>query len=125
MPSYPAQAESQVATWRPPGSKEDIWLMLPFKDALIPADSASQFRLPDDRRLVVRRGDARWELQPGERLALPDGVMEYQELRTWMGYQVYYDWTVPWLLAASVVAVLSLAWHFWRKFAVQPWDTDN
>lgn len=125
MPSYPAKAESQAATWRPAGSREDIWLMLPFKEDLIPADRASQFRLPDNRTLVVRRGDARWELQPGERLTLSDGIMEYQELRTWMGYQVYYDWTVPWLLAASVVAVLSLAWHFWRKFAVRPWDTDN
>lgn len=125
MPSYPGQADSQATTWRPTGSTEDIWLMLPFKEELIPADRASQFRLPVDRRLVVRRGDARWELQPGERLKLPDGMMEYQELRTWMGYQVYYDWTVPWLLAASVVAVLSLAWYFWRKFAVRPWDGDN
>jgi hypothetical protein len=125
LPSYPAQADSQAASWRPDADKEDIWLMLPFKENLIPADRASRFRLPDDRKLVVRQRDTRWELQPGERATLPGGVLEYRELRTWMGYQVYYDWTVPWLLAASVVAVLSLAWYFWRKYAARPWDADN
>lgn len=125
LPSYPAQAEAQTATWRPGAIAEDIWLMLPFKETLIPADRASRFRLPEERKLVVRHRNARWELQPGQRVSLPDGVLEYRELRTWMGYQVYYDWTVPWLLAASIVAVSSLAWHFWRKFAARPWNADN
>lgn len=125
LPSYPTQADAQTATWRPGAVKDDIWLMLAFKETLIPADRASRFRLPDERKLVVRQGDARWELQPGERVSLPGGVLEYRELRTWMGYQVYYDWTVPWLLAASLVAVLSLAWYFWRKFAARPWDENN
>ncbi len=125
MPSYPAQADSQAMTWRPNGVTEDIWLMLSFKEVLIPAERASRFRLPDERTLIVRHRTARWELQPGQRVSLPDGVLEYRELRTWMGYQVYYDWTVPWLLAASIVAVLSLAWYFWRKFAARPWNADN
>lgn len=124
LPSYPNQAEAQAATWRPGTVKEGIWLMLAFKETLIPADRASRFRLPEDRKLVVRHRDARWELQPGERVSLPGGVLEYRELRTWMGFQVYYDWTVPWLLAASLVAVLSLAAYFWRKFASTPWDAE-
>ena len=125
LPSYPAQVDAQAATWRPGAVQEDIWLMLAFKENLIPADRASRFRLPKDRKLVVRHREARWEMQPGERVSLPSGVLEYQELRTWMGYQVYYDWTVPWLLAASVVAVLSLAAYFWRKYASSPWNDEN
>lgn len=125
MPSYPANAGAQETTWRPYNNQKGFWLALPFKETLIPADRASQFRLPDDRRLVVRAGDGRWVLQPGESVQLPEGVLEYQELRTWMGYQVTYDWTVPWLLAASLVAVLSLAWFFWHKFAARPWNMDN
>lgn len=123
MPSYPAGA--QDTTWRPPGTQEGFWLSLPFQETIIPDDHPSQFRLPHDRRLVVRKGGGRWELQPGERVSLPDGVLEYRELRTWMGYVVTYDWTVPWLLAASLVAVLSLAWFFWSKFAARPWNMDN
>ena len=125
LPSYPDQVDAQATTWRPGAVQDDIWLMLAFKENLIPADRASRFRLPDDRTLVVRHREARWEMQPGERVSLPDGVLEYQELRTWMGYQVYYDWTVPWLLAASVVAVLSLASYFWRKYASTPWNSEN
>lgn len=125
LPSYPAQAEAQTAIWRPGAMQDDIWLMLPIKETLIPADRASHFRLPDERKLVVRHRDARWEMQPGERVSLPGGELEYRELRTWMGYQVYYDWTVPWLLAASLVAVLSLATYFWRKFASTPWNHEN
>ena len=125
LPSYPTKAEAQTATWRPGTVKDDIWLMLPINETLIPADKASRFRLPTDQTLVVRQGEGRWELRPGERVQLPEGVLEYLELRTWMGYQVYYDWTVPWLLAASVVAVLSLGWYFWRKFASAPWDADR
>jgi cytochrome c biogenesis protein len=28
---------------------------------------------------------------------------------------------MPWLLAACIVAVVSLAWHLWRKFSARPW----
>ena len=125
LPSYPANATSQAQTWRPEGSAEDIWVMLKVDENLIPSDRPSRFRLPDDRKIVVRRQQARWELQPGERVALADGILEYRELRTWMGYRVFYDWTIPWMLAACVVAVLSMAGHFWRKFASTPWNTEK
>jgi cytochrome c biogenesis protein len=41
-----------------------------------------------------------------------------------MGYLVFYDWTIPWMLSACVVAVLSMGWHFWRKFAAKPWNRE-
>jgi len=51
----------------------------------------------------------------------PGGVLLYDSLTIWMGYTVFYDWTISWLFAASIVAVLSLAWFFWQKFAARPW----
>jgi hypothetical protein len=125
LPAYPAHAAGQAASWQPAGSQHDIWVKLEFEGLLIPDDSPSRFRLPDNRALVVRAGDLRRTLQPGEELALPDGVLQYRELRTWMGYKVFFDWTIPWMLAACVVAVISLSWHFWRKFASTPWHKDN
>ena len=122
LPSFPANANAQAQTWRPPGSKEDIWLMLGVEQNLIPSDRASLFRLPDDRKLVLRHRDVRYELQPGERLTLPDGTLEYRELRTWMGYRIFYDWTSPWMLAACAMAVASMGWHFSKKFASTPWN---
>jgi cytochrome c biogenesis protein ResB len=122
LPSFPANATSQAQTWRPAGSTADIWVMLNVDENLIPSDRPSRFRLPDERKLVLRHREVRYELQPGERLVLSDGTLEYRELRTWMGYRVFYDWTIPWMLAACVVAVVSMAWHFWRKFASIPWN---
>jgi cytochrome c biogenesis protein len=96
--------------------------MLQFDEVLLDPDRVSQFRLPTRHTLVVRIGDARQELVPGERMVVPGGVLVYERLSTWMGYTVFYDWTLPWLFAACMLAVASLAWHFWTKFAVQPWD---
>jgi cytochrome c biogenesis protein len=59
---------------------------------------------------------------PGERYVLPQGTLVYEGLTAWMGYAVFYDWTIPWLLAAAAAAVASLSVHFWRKFAARPWD---
>ena len=125
LPSYPANATGQAQSWRPAGSAEDIWVMLNVDEELIPADKPSHFRLPEKKTVVVRHASERWEMAPGERIALPGGSLEYRELRTWMGYRFYHDWTIPWMLAACAVAVLSLSWHFWRKFAATPWNRDN
>ena len=121
LPSYPANDSQQARNWRPAGSAGDIWLMLDIDEKLIPADRPSRFRLPEREKLVLRYGDERFELRRGERLALADGVVEYRGLRTWMGYTVFYDWTIPWMLASCVLAVASLVWHFWAKFARTPW----
>jgi cytochrome c biogenesis protein ResB len=125
LPSFPVNASSQAQTWRPAGSQADLWVMLPVDEQLIPADRPSRFRLPDEHKIVLRHQNQRYELQPGERLTLPDGTLEYRELRTWMGFRVFYDWTIPWMLAACAVAVLSMAWHFGRKFASVPWNVDE
>jgi len=122
LPSYPAHEYRQAQTWTPPGSKTAVWVMLQFDEVILDPDKTSEFRLPAEHKLVVRAGEERRELRPGESMRLADGVLEYNGLRSWMGYTVSYDFTLPWLLAAGVLAVGSMAVHFWRKFAVRPWD---
>ena len=125
LPSYPANATGQARSWRPEGARDDVWVMLNVEEDLIPAAASSRFRLPERKRIVVRHGEGRWEIGPGEQIVLPDGTLEYSELRTWMGYRFFYDWTIPWMIAACAVAVLSLSWHYWRKFAATPWNREN
>lgn len=125
LPGYPANASSQAQTWRPAGSVDDIWVMLQIDGDLIPSDRASRFRLPDRQDIVVRHQQSRWELRPGDRVALPGGELEYHGLRTWMGYRFFYDWTIPWMLAACAIGVVSLSWHFWRKYGATPWNKDK
>lgn len=122
LPSYPANEHGQARDWRPAGASQDLWVMLEIPEPLIPPGRHVRFRLPEKHTLVVRVGEARHELKPGDTLALPEGHLDYRGLRTWMGYLIFYDWTIPWLLAASVLAVLSLGWHFWQKFAARPWN---
>lgn len=121
LPAYPIHEYRQASEWTPPGSMLKLWTQLQFDEIIIDPAKPSQFRLPERHKIVIRYGADRHELQPGGRVKFPGGVLAYEGLTTWMGYTVFYDRTISWLLAASIVAVLSLAWHFWRKFAVRPW----
>lgn len=126
LPSYPANALKQAQQWSLPGGDEPLWTMLQFDGELIPADQEGEFRLPDDYRVVVRHGGQRWELVPGgdQVIQVAGGRLRFVELRSWMGYMLAWDATIPWLLFASTVAVLALAWHFWAQFSRRPWDQD-
>jgi cytochrome c biogenesis protein len=124
LPSYPVHEYRQALEWTVPGTRTTLWTMLQFDEVLLDPEQVSQFRLPERHTLVVRIGEARHELAPGARLMLPQGVLIYEHLSTWMGYTVFYDWTLPWLFAACMLAVASMAWHFWQKCVAQPWDGD-
>jgi hypothetical protein len=76
-----------------------------------------QLQLPERHKLVLRLGEQRFELAPGEGAAVDGGTLVYEGLRTWMGYRVAYDPTLPWLLAAALLSALSLGWHYLRKFS--------
>jgi hypothetical protein len=49
-------------------------------------------------------------------VAVPEGVLVYEGLTAWMGYKVFYDPTLPWLLASAVLAIAALSAFFWRRF---------
>lgn len=116
LPSYPMHEAQQSIEWAPPNSTTRIWTTLHIDQPLLDPQKVSHFALPSNYRLVVRAGEARYDLRPGDRVSLSDGILIFEGLSTWMGYMVFYDWTSPWLLASCLVAALSLAWHYWRKF---------
>lgn len=122
LPSYPANEYSQAQEWTLPGTDIRIWTLLQFNEVILDPDKPSEFRLPEKHQLIVRMGEKRHELLPGQALELSQGRLVYLGLRSWMGYQVFYDWTIHWLLLASAVSVVALAWYFWRKFGARPWD---
>lgn len=122
LPAYPIHEYRQALDWVLPGTQIQAWTMLQFDEVILDPEKPSVFRLPEKHRLVMRIGERRWELSPGQSIMLPEGRLQYQELRSWMGYTVFSDWTIPWLLSASLLAVASLGWHFWRKFAARPWN---
>ena len=117
LPAYPLHEYKQALEWTPPGGKTPLWVMLQFDEVILDPAKPSEFRLPAKHQIVVRAGGERRELKQGEAMRLAEGVLVYNGLRSWMGYTVFYDFTLPWLLAACILAVLSLAWHFWSKFS--------
>ena len=124
LPTYPRMQYKQAIEWQPPGSQIKLWIMLPIDQVLLPTDQPSEFRLPTERQLVVRMGQERHTLKPGASIRLPEGELTYMELRKWMGYDISYDFTLPWLLAAGILAVGSMALHFWLKFSTKPWNAE-
>ncbi len=122
FPSYPANKSEQQARWRL--GTDDLRVALNIPEQLIDPETTSHFRLPDRHDVTV---DFFWRiaiLKPGESVLIPAGRLVYVGLTTWMGYNVFYDWTMPWLLAACALAVLALGWHFWSKFSLRPWQPD-
>lgn len=116
LPSYPLNEHRQAQSWRLPGTAREVWVLLDLPRPAIDPTRASAFGIPEDHRLVVEVDGDRREVRAGESLALAEGVLVYEGLTTWMGYRVFYDPTLPWLLTASLVAAAALAAFFWRRF---------
>lgn len=125
FPSYPANEYQQALDWVIPGTQHHLWTMLEINETVIDKMQGSVFKPPAKHHLVMRYAGQRVELKPGDYLQLPDGKLHYQELRAWMGYEVFYDWTMPWLLAVCLVNVLALSWYYWQKYASRPWQCDD
>ncbi|MDH3354219.1 MAG: cytochrome c biogenesis protein ResB [Chromatiales bacterium] len=121
LPPYPAQEYRQALEWNIPGSTQKIWTQLQFDEVILNPDKRSQFHVPQYHRLAVRIDETRYLLQPGEGINLADGRLIYESLQTWMGFSVTSDWTLPWLFASGLAAVLSIGWHYGRKFSARPW----
>lgn len=122
LPSYPLNYYRQGNDWALPGGAGTVKLWLQIPQPVYDENSAWRFRKPTDAVLVVIDGEGRHELRPGESLPLRGGALRYDELRSWMGYTISYSPVASWMLAAAVVAVLSLAWHMAWKFSRYSWQ---
>lgn len=121
LPAYPLHEYRQARAWQLPGRTQALWTQLQFAEDLLDPSRPDEFKLPAGHTLVLRVDQQRWALHPGEGVELADGRLTYLGLRAWMGYTVFYDWTIPWLLAAALGAIGALGFHFLQKFNTRPW----
>lgn len=114
MPSYPLFEHRQANRWLLDDGREiRVWLQLDTG-----MDAENEWRLEPARTqgmLVVREGEARTELAPGQATRIDGGLLRYEQAVGWMGYKIYYDPTLPWLFIVSFMTVFGLAAHLWRK----------
>jgi cytochrome c biogenesis protein len=115
LPAFPAHELRQAIEWSLPDGRR-AWVLLQTDEMLIDPARASRFELPRRHTLVLRMDPQRHELQPGQGVELGGGTLTYLGLRSWMGYRITYDPTLPWLLAASLLAAFALAWHYTQRF---------
>jgi hypothetical protein len=114
MPSYPLYDWKQDNSWQPPNGPEIrfcLHLDTPLKEDrawTLASDSLSGI-------LVVNAQGKRVELKRGESVNVEGGALRFEELRGWMGYRIFFDPTLPWILGAAMIAVFGLALQFWRK----------
>ncbi len=111
LPSFPMHELRQSSEWTLPDGRS-VWLMLQVDENLIAPDASDTFRVPQRHRVVLRQGDARVELAPGQAWRADGGTLVYEGLRTWMGYRASRDPTLSWLLAAALAAAFALALHY-------------
>ena len=110
------------SSWTIPGTEITALAMLQLKQPVPNTIKKTLFvRGGEHTLLVTIRGESH-AMQPGDRLILPEGLLVYENLATWMGYTLFFDQTIPWLLTASLVAVASLALHFRNKFVKKSWQ---
>ncbi|RRJ85254.1 hypothetical protein D0544_09375 [Aestuariirhabdus litorea] len=120
FPDIISEPDGQGLEWTLPNG-EPIWtgleILSPRKSFFYP-----EFRVPERYQLVVRHQQQRHPLQEGEALLLPGGQLRFESLHRWIGYEVFYDWTIPWLLATCLLAIGFLGWYLWERVTSTPWN---
>ena len=110
MPGYPFFAGHQKNRFSPRGGD---WLDLTLQlSESVQGDQA--WRLDSQKAkgtLLIEHDGKRLVLALGETLTLPDGKLRFDAVRGWMGYKVFYDPTLPWLVLSVVLALAGLLWH--------------
>lgn len=117
MPSYPLFDWKQSNAWTAPDGREvKLWL-----EVGAPRDDTGEWTLrSDDCRctLILESSGVRATLRPGESVDLAGGArLRLVEMRGWMGYRIFRDPTLAWLLVLAFGCVAALAWHYATSMA--------
>lgn len=121
IPASPSLDFPRGVSWHIDATLE-LWASILPDDPALPPPSTPRENLGAamlPHRLVLWVGEVRHELRPGDSLTLPQGKLTYLSLDTWMGYNVIYDPTKPWLIACVLLAVGCMIWFYLRRFKVR------
>lgn len=110
LPRYPYYDWMQENRFTPPGGPE-MTLKLKFAGHARPEEAWQLDSRKAEGELEVHAGQQSWKLGMGDSLEFPQGSLRYVGVRGWMGYQVYYDPTLPWLFWTGILMAAGLAWH--------------
>lgn len=118
FPSYPLNDWQQLNDWQTPGGEKlGFELLLTEKPK---AEKSWTFDHSHNKgSLQIKRHDGTAiTLKAGESINLQHGELSFEQLRMWMGYEVFYDPMLALLFAAALVGIFGLGWHFYQKFGI-------
>lgn len=117
FPSYPLYDWKQHNQWQAPtGEQLDFKLMIDTpldrdREWLLQSVNGSAYLL------ITLPGGSGHRLAPGETIELDNGLLEFEAIRMWMGYKIFYDPFLAWFFAAALVGVAGIAWHYYIKLS--------
>lgn len=116
LPDSNVEGLGPVTAWPLPSGPQ-VWVMLNLEAT--PQSRAGEQRSglgeSDIRHhLVLRIGQQRIALRPGDTVKIGGGKLSYVRLSSWMGYRIVKDPTEPWLVATILVGIASLLWFYAR-----------
>lgn len=121
MPAYPLYDFRQANRWSPRDG-EEIRFWLELDTGLTDKRAWTLAPAKTKASLIVKSGDRRVTLMPGEHVRLAGGVLTFERLSSWMGYKIFYDPTISWLFFTAIIGVVGLAGHFWQKLRQPDWQ---
>lgn len=110
FPSFPLLAQAQENRWHLPGG-EALILTLDPDLTVSGSDSWILQGAGDTPNLIVYVEGREETLRVGDRVAVGSNVVRFDGVGLWMGYWIYSEPTMAWLLAAAILGMLFLGWH--------------
>ena len=124
FPSQTAYPETQGIDLPLPGVEKPIWIGLDIvskrQDFFTP-----EFRVPDDYSYTVMAANRGESVAPNGAIALPEGRLVLNGLVPWIGYELYYDPSIYFLLFTSLIGVCALAIFLWQRQGKTSWILEN
>ncbi len=106
-------------TWTIPNTELELELHLEMDNQ---SEMRGHFKQLKDYQLLIFYQNREIILKKGESYQFEQGRLSFYGLKRWIGYDVFYDWTIPWLLATCLLAIGSLALFLWQKNNSIKWD---
>lgn len=115
LPSYPLNDWQLKRSWTTP-SGEEIEFQYKLDKAAPTQQSWVLTQQTGAGVLTANIGVRSYQLARGKWIGVKAGKLRFDDVRVWMGYEVFYNPILPWLFAAAFVGICGLSAHFWGKF---------
>lgn len=120
FPSIIAYPETQGLELDLPNVKQPVWVGLEIASDR-PSFFTPRFVVPQEYGYQVMASDGGYQVRPGQSIQLPEGSLMLQAVVPWVGYDLYYDPSIYFLLFSALIGVFALAVFLWQRQTTSSW----